>query len=351
MAVFRVGAFDAEVLEKEFAPQFTAQDLVNLGFSQVYLKLMIDGVASPPFSAVTFPSLEPLEQTPKDDVIDSSRGLYGKEREGVEDAINKIYAPSERKTEARLDKSDNKEDNGRMRPAPPRPAGRADGHRPLRVGEVSRASAQIERREIRDVPFRENNSEPSAAPGQSYPARRPPGHNDRYERTDARREHPEERYQRNPGPERKKEETHQPFAGELKGILDQVMSGQSLAATASKTATVENSRQSRTDSISNQEPTGARMGEQGNERPAIRPFRDRTISEDSRRSLRDALAGIVKKEDTVPPNSTDTGNNPKAAETEANIARKDKANSRASSEPNPPQEVPAEVLRKILESE
>ena len=53
MVTFRVGAFDAEVLEKEFAPVFTAEDLVNLGFTQIYLKLMIDGVSSQPFSATT----------------------------------------------------------------------------------------------------------------------------------------------------------------------------------------------------------------------------------------------------------------------------------------------------------
>ena len=51
MVTFRVGAFDAEVLEKEFAPTFEAADLVNLGIYQIYLKLMIDGVSSQPFSA------------------------------------------------------------------------------------------------------------------------------------------------------------------------------------------------------------------------------------------------------------------------------------------------------------
>src|ERR1035437_6943146 len=55
MITFRVGAFDAEVLEKEFAPQFTAEDLVNLGMYQMYLKLMIDGVGSVPFSATGIP--------------------------------------------------------------------------------------------------------------------------------------------------------------------------------------------------------------------------------------------------------------------------------------------------------
>ena len=48
---FRVGPFDAEVLETIFQPHFTATDLVNLGFAQIYLTLMIDGVGSPPFSA------------------------------------------------------------------------------------------------------------------------------------------------------------------------------------------------------------------------------------------------------------------------------------------------------------
>ncbi|MEX1087173.1 MAG: type IV secretory system conjugative DNA transfer family protein, partial [Candidatus Paceibacterota bacterium] len=39
MITFRVGAYDAEFLEKEFEPVFDANDLVNLGFAQIYLKL------------------------------------------------------------------------------------------------------------------------------------------------------------------------------------------------------------------------------------------------------------------------------------------------------------------------
>src|SRR6185436_8824230 len=50
---FRVGPFDAETMEPIFAPQFEATDLVNLGFRQIYLTLMINGVGSPPFSATT----------------------------------------------------------------------------------------------------------------------------------------------------------------------------------------------------------------------------------------------------------------------------------------------------------
>jgi len=50
---FRLGMADAEILEKEFAPEFGAVDLIGLANYHVYLKLMIDGVVSRPFSAET----------------------------------------------------------------------------------------------------------------------------------------------------------------------------------------------------------------------------------------------------------------------------------------------------------
>jgi energy-coupling factor transporter ATP-binding protein EcfA2 len=56
MIVFRIGANDAEMLENEFTPQFEIEDLVNLGQYQMYLKLMINGLTSPPFSATNLPS-------------------------------------------------------------------------------------------------------------------------------------------------------------------------------------------------------------------------------------------------------------------------------------------------------
>ncbi len=50
---FRVGAHDAELLAKEFYPVFEAIDLVHLPRYSMYLKLMIDGASSFPFSAQT----------------------------------------------------------------------------------------------------------------------------------------------------------------------------------------------------------------------------------------------------------------------------------------------------------
>jgi len=50
---FRLGLADAEILEKEFAPEIQALDLVSLPNYHIYLKLMIDGVVSRPFSGET----------------------------------------------------------------------------------------------------------------------------------------------------------------------------------------------------------------------------------------------------------------------------------------------------------
>lgn len=52
---FRIGARDAEYLAKEFYPTFDQESLINLPPYHIYLKLMIEGVASSPFSAITLP--------------------------------------------------------------------------------------------------------------------------------------------------------------------------------------------------------------------------------------------------------------------------------------------------------
>ncbi len=99
MIVFRIGAFDAEVLEKEFAPQFTAEDLVNLGFAQIYLRLMIDGVSSQPFSAVTLPPIAPPEHSEREAVIENSRAQFARPRSGVEEEVRERYESQQRDRE------------------------------------------------------------------------------------------------------------------------------------------------------------------------------------------------------------------------------------------------------------
>ncbi len=88
---FRVGPFDAEVLEKVFGPKFIAEDLVNLGFAQIYLTLMIDGVGSAPFSAKTLPPIPKPEFSSREDVVAHSRKTYARERKDVEDEIKRWH--------------------------------------------------------------------------------------------------------------------------------------------------------------------------------------------------------------------------------------------------------------------
>lgn len=86
MVAFRVGAFDAEYLEKEFAPAFTETDLVNLAKYNAYIKLMINGITSRPFSMQTIPPV--IENFGKKDIVKRvSRERYGRPREVVEDKI------------------------------------------------------------------------------------------------------------------------------------------------------------------------------------------------------------------------------------------------------------------------
>ncbi len=118
---FRVGPFDAEVLETIFKPQFTETDLVNLGFAQIYLTLMIDGVGSPPFSATT---LAPFELPPErftDLVIDMSRRQFARSRIEVEAAIAKWTAVEIEPPKPRNEAAG----NGDYRRSAPRPAERS----------------------------------------------------------------------------------------------------------------------------------------------------------------------------------------------------------------------------------
>ncbi len=93
MIAFRVGALDAELLEKEFAPEFTAEDMVNLGFVQIYLKLMINGVASPPFSATTMPPISKSPESFKDRIVLNSRVKFANARQKVEEDIRIWHQP------------------------------------------------------------------------------------------------------------------------------------------------------------------------------------------------------------------------------------------------------------------
>lgn len=114
---FRVGATDAEELVKEFTPYFTEEDLVNLAKFKVYMKLMIDGVSSTPFSASTLPPVsgrtENLEK-----IISVSRERYTKPRDVVEEKIAR-WTLGENEEETKPDRSNSRSDNRSERSSRP----------------------------------------------------------------------------------------------------------------------------------------------------------------------------------------------------------------------------------------
>ena len=88
MITFRVGASDAEFLVKEYEPFLAEEDLVALPKYNFYIKLMIDGVTSDPFSAIGLPPLI-RPQGNEEKIIKVSRERYAKPREVVEDKIRR----------------------------------------------------------------------------------------------------------------------------------------------------------------------------------------------------------------------------------------------------------------------
>lgn len=95
MIVFRVGARDADFLEQEFEPEFIPQDFVMLPNYHTYLKLMVDGMTTRPFSAKTLPpfTLTSAQNAPER-IIEASRRLYHRPRKEIEDEINAWSEPT-----------------------------------------------------------------------------------------------------------------------------------------------------------------------------------------------------------------------------------------------------------------
>jgi hypothetical protein len=94
IATFALGAPDAKALASEFAPFFDETDIISLERFHVYIKLMIDGMTSLPFSArILLPwdpvtSVVPKTQN-KEKVVELSRQRYGTDREYVEGKVGK----------------------------------------------------------------------------------------------------------------------------------------------------------------------------------------------------------------------------------------------------------------------
>ncbi len=107
MITFRVGSPDGLYLEKEYAPRFLPEDIINRPKYNIYLKLLIDGVTSQPFSAVTLPPIAQVTGSAPQ-VIDHSRKTYANPREVIEKHILDWSGMGEISDEKLLEKAQEK---------------------------------------------------------------------------------------------------------------------------------------------------------------------------------------------------------------------------------------------------
>ncbi|MBP6976000.1 type IV secretion system DNA-binding domain-containing protein [Candidatus Dojkabacteria bacterium] len=112
---FVVSQSDAAILEKEFAPGVTSEDLVSLDAHSMYLKLCIDGMTSNTFSARSLPPrYEPFGL--KNKVIERSREKYGTAKDVIEDKIirwsNQTYSDSGNRSVKKRDEKEESVEGG-----------------------------------------------------------------------------------------------------------------------------------------------------------------------------------------------------------------------------------------------
>lgn len=95
IVIFRVGAKDAEFLEKEFTPEFSVEDMVSLPNYNIYIKMVVDGVAYRPFSATILPPFKTyFSAVTAEKIIENSRKKYGRPRYLVEEEIKEFTSGS-----------------------------------------------------------------------------------------------------------------------------------------------------------------------------------------------------------------------------------------------------------------
>jgi len=98
LVTFRIGVEDAEILAKEYAPVFSAYDLMNVEQYTAYAKLLIDNTAAKPFNMSTYPPKSGNKELAAA-IKELSRLKYGRPREIVEAEIMERAKLGESKTD------------------------------------------------------------------------------------------------------------------------------------------------------------------------------------------------------------------------------------------------------------
>ncbi len=86
LSSFRIGSDDAEYLEKQFSPVFSAKDLMNIDNYNCYLKLLVHGRPVTPFN-IEIPPPNPGRPEVADKLKELSYLKFGRDREEIEQEI------------------------------------------------------------------------------------------------------------------------------------------------------------------------------------------------------------------------------------------------------------------------
>ncbi|MBU1083288.1 type IV secretory system conjugative DNA transfer family protein [Patescibacteria group bacterium] len=84
---FRIGAGDTDIIQKEFDPEVSANDLLNIENRNAYIKLLIDGAGSKPFNFSTLPPMGEANPKLATALRNLSRLKYGRDRRIVDSEI------------------------------------------------------------------------------------------------------------------------------------------------------------------------------------------------------------------------------------------------------------------------
>jgi len=86
--LYRLGIEDAMYFENECERQFSAIDISNLPNFNFYMRLMVDGYISEPFSGINIPPFDRVKFNNREKIKEYSRHLYSDKREEVEKTIS-----------------------------------------------------------------------------------------------------------------------------------------------------------------------------------------------------------------------------------------------------------------------
>lgn len=162
MTAFRIGGADGEIFEREFAPEITTQDFVNAPFAQIYVRLMINGLTSRPFSATTLPPIPQPATSFKEHVIESSRKKYGTARAEVTEHIRQWWQPiiSEEEKESGRESHRRERDREGGERREYSPIQRTDRAGPRRTLSLRDLQSRSEREHPHQEPRREERKSP-----------------------------------------------------------------------------------------------------------------------------------------------------------------------------------------------